>query len=277
MCECKYSENESFITQKLEDTYIKDFFIENLIKEVLKKLDDIIETNLNNKNFNFQDYLNNDIEKFYKEYITPNVYFIFFLILTSIESGDEIKFNHIIDKRKISWIIAYPFIWMKPFGEDRAKYEKDFKKYFKRSEIEQLNMRNLFHKIKIKSITDSNYSLNNNELNSNSDSSLIKTNKTFNFGKYSEKKISGKDYYEKFLEILNNYSNDFKEDIEIAIYDNLKEENKYRKGNFLHIIDMINDCINEEESKKGFLALLRQSYLLGKLRSDLVSIYQFIN
>ena len=52
-------------------------------------------------------------------------------------------------------------------------------------------MRNLFHKIKIKSITDSNYSLNNNELNSNSDSSLIKTNKTFNFGKYSEKKISG--------------------------------------------------------------------------------------
>ena len=277
MCECKYSENENFITQKLEDTYIKDFFIENLIKEVLKKLDDIIETNLNNKNFNFQDYLNNDIEKFYKEYITPNVYFIFFLILTSIESGDEIKFNHIIDKRKISWIIAYPFIWMKPFGEDRAKYEKDFKKYFKRSEIEQLNMRNLFHKIKIKSITDSNYSLNNNELNSNSDSSLIKTNKTFNFGKYSEKKISGKDYYEKFLEILNNYSNDFKEDIEIAIYDNLKEENKYRKGNFLLIIDMINDCINEEESKKGFLALLRQSYLLGKLRSDLVSIHQFIN
>ena len=129
MCEFKYSENENFITQKLEDTYIKDFFIENLIKEVLKKLDDIIETNLNNKNFNFQDYLNNDIEKFYKEYITPNVYFIFFLILTSIESGDEIKFNHIIDKRKISWIIAYPFIWMKPFGEDRAKYEKDFEKF----------------------------------------------------------------------------------------------------------------------------------------------------
>ena len=61
MCECKYSENENFITQKLEDTYIKDFFIENLIKEVLKKLDDIIETNLNNKNFDFKDYLNNDI------------------------------------------------------------------------------------------------------------------------------------------------------------------------------------------------------------------------
>ena len=42
-------------------TYIKDFFIENLIREVLKKLDDIIETNLNNKNFDFKDYLNNDI------------------------------------------------------------------------------------------------------------------------------------------------------------------------------------------------------------------------
>jgi hypothetical protein len=36
---------------------------------------------------------------------------------------------------------------------------------------------------------------------------------------------------------------------------------------------MINSIIDDEESKKGFLALLRQSFLLGKLRSNLVSIY----
>ena len=38
---------------------------------------------------------------------------------------------------------------------------------------------------------------------------------------------------------------------------------------------MMNDLIDEEESKKGFLALLRQSYLLGKLRSNIVSINLF--
>ena len=37
----------------------------------------------------------------------------------------------------------------------------------------------------------------------------------------------------------------------------------------------MNDLIDEEESKKGFLALLRQSYLLGKLRSNIVSINLF--
>jgi len=35
----------------------------------------------------------------------------------------------------------------------------------------------------------------------------------------------------------------------------------------------MNDLIDDEESKKGFLALVRQSYLLGKLRTNIVSIF----
>jgi hypothetical protein len=36
---------------------------------------------------------------------------------------------------------------------------------------------------------------------------------------------------------------------------------------------MIDNCVSNEESKKGFLALLRQSFLLGKLRNYIVSNY----
>ncbi len=35
----------------------------------------------------------------------------------------------------------------------------------------------------------------------------------------------------------------------------------------------MNNLIDDEESKKGFLALVRQSYLLGKLRAFIVSIF----
>ena len=75
---------------------------------------------------------------------------------------------------------------------------------------------------------------------------------------------------------MNYNSNDFKEDIEISIYDNLKEENKKGKTNFLSIKELINNLINDEESKKGFLALVRQSYLLGKLRTNIVSYFLFL-
>ena len=34
---------------------------------------------------------------------------------------------------------------------------------------------------------------------------------------------------------------------------------------------MVSDLINDEESKKGFLSLIRQAYLLGKLRCNIVS------
>ena len=73
--------------------------------------------------------------------------------------------------------------------------------------------------------------------------------------------------------MLNNYSNEFPEDIEISIYDNLKEENKNNEKNFSTIKEMVNRSIDDDESKKGFLALLRQSYLLGELRCKLVSIF----
>ena len=74
------------------------------------------------------------------------------------------------------------------------------------------------------------------------------------------------------MDLLNNYSNEFKEDLEISIYENLREENKLANQNYLMTKEMMNDLINDEESKKGFLALLRQSFLLGKLRSEIVSI-----
>ena len=72
---------------------------------------------------------------------------------------------------------------------------------------------------------------------------------------------------------FRNNSNDFLEDIELSIYENLRKENKNHTKIFLTIKEMINSIIDDEESKKGFLALLRQSFLLGKLRSNLVSIY----
>ena len=217
------------------------------------------------------------------------MYFIFILILSSIESGDKINFNHYLDKSKITSAFFYPFIWMKPLGENRARYEKDFQKIFSKDEIEKLNMRNVLYKTKLKNIVNSNFSLSNiktknnigsenNEVNeiSEKDNSLTKRNKTYNFSKFSESQIFGEKYYNNFLNLLN-YSNDFFEDIEISIYDNFKEENKYGDFNVLIIREMINDLIIDIESAKGFIALLRQSYLLGKLRSNLVSIHLIFN
>ena len=126
--------------------------------------------------------------------------------------------------------------------KEMLKYEKDFEKYYKNEQIEAFHMKNLFHKTKTKNIIKSNMS------------------------QIINKKI------EKFLELLNNYSNDFQEDIEISIYDNLKEENINGEKNFSTIKEMMNRLIDDEESKKGFLALLRQSYLIGKLRTYIVSI-----
>jgi len=101
----------------------------------------------------------------------------------------------------------------------------------------------------------------------------ITDNKLYDFSRCSEKCKFGKEYYEKFLELLNNYSNDFPEDIETSIYDNLKEVNIQKKENFLNIKDMMKDLIYDVESKKGFLALLKQSYLLGKLRNSIEQEY----
>ena len=142
------------------------------------------------------------------------------MILSSIESGDEIKFNHELDETKISFALLYLFIWLKPIGQKRAKYEKDFKKSYSKLEIESFNMGNLFNKQKIKKIIDSNSTTISNQ------------NKIFVFSDSSQKLNFGEEYYNNFLELLNIYSNDFHEDIEISIYNNLKEENQERKRNF---------------------------------------------
>ena len=159
--------------------------------------------------------------------------------------------------------------------------EKDFEKSFTKEKIEEINMKNLFYKNKIKKIIKSN--IDNKELNCNkfslfnffvpfADLLLGKTNKMKDFSIYSEKCKKGKEYYDNFLQIFNNYSNDFNEDIEISVFDNLKKENTKRVNNFETIKEMMNDLIDDGESKKGFLALLRQTYLIGELRSNIVRI-----
>ena len=128
-------------------------------------------------------------------------------------------------------------------------------------------MKNVFYKNKRKQLIKSNIS---------SNSSFNEINRMFAFSEYSEHYKIGEQYYNNFLEIFNNYSNDFKEDIEISLFDNLKDENSKKIDNLTIIKDMMNEYIKDEESKKGFLALLKQSYLLGELRTNIVRIYFLI-
>ena len=264
----------------LDNQYIKQFYIENIIKTVLQYIEKSIESV--KKNEHYKEFLNTKIGEFYDEQIKPNIYFYLILILSSIEGGDQIKFNHIIDVSKISSYFFYSLIWICPYGETRTKYEKDFKFIFNKVAIERLNMRNVFCKTKMKEIMGPNFSLYGNELkisseskkqekNLNPDRVIIERNKTYDFSKYSELGIFGKKYYESFLNLLN-YSNDFLEDVEIAIYDNFRKGNKFGDINNHIARDMINNLIIDEESRKGFNALLDQSFLLGKLRTNVVSI-----
>ena len=220
-------------------------------------------------------YLSTKIGKFFNEEIIPNIYFILTIILSSIESCDEIKFKRYIDWEKINmfkyfFCFAFPkytrFISLSKYYQKRAKYERDFEKKYSKEEIEEINMKKLFYKTKTKNIVNSN-------INSIKDNEFIyQKNKISDFITCSENKKIGKEYYNKFLEILNNYSNDFQEDIEISIYDNLKETNKNSEKNLFTIKEIMNDFIIDVESKNGFLSLVRQSYLMGKLRTELVRI-----
>ena len=291
MCECDYSKFEKFITEKFNDHYIKPFFIEQLIKEILSNIERDILKDLNNKNEEqIKNLLIEKIGEFHNKEIIPNAHFIYILILSSIESGDEIIFNHNIDGKKLSenfhFSISFP-ITLLIGNRGRSNYEKDFEKNYNCEQIEDIYMKNLFYKTKIKDIINSNISPKNSKRDLSHqyldyyipfffefiDIVQIQENKIYNFSEYSEKQIWGKKYYENFLHLLNNYSNDFIEDIELSIYDNLKEENKNRNTNFLAIKDIMNNLIDDEESKKGFLALLRQSYILGRLRCLIVSKY----
>ena len=274
------TKNSYFENYKVDNQYIKQFYIENIIKTVLQYIEKSIESV--KKNEPYKEFLNKKIGEFYDEQIKPNIYFYLILILSSIEGGDQIKFNHIIDASKISSYFFYSLIWICPYGETRTKYEKDFKFIFNKVAIERLNMRNVFCKTKMKEIMGPNFSLYGNEQkisseskkqekNLNPDRVIIERNKTYDFSKYSELGIFGKKYYESFLNLLN-YSNDFLEDVEIAIYDNFKKGNKFGDINEHIARDMINNLIIDEESRKGFNALLDQSFLLGKLRTNVVSI-----
>ena len=114
---------------------------------------------------------------------------------------------------------------MKKILKNNIQNEKDFKKQYSKNEIEEINIKNIFYKTKIKKIIDSNNVLfDKGEEFRNIDQD--KENKINNFSEYSEKRKFEKEYYNSFLKLLNYNSSDFQEDIEISIYDNLKEENQ---------------------------------------------------
>lgn len=282
---CKFDNiSNDILSQKFDDSHIKKFFIEKYIIEVLKEVEKKLNSVFFEKQEDFKRYLNSSIGKEYNSLVIPNVLFFRMLILTSIEGGDFIKFNHNINWMRFLYHLKLtnPKVILNLFPKLRYDfYEKDFEKIYSKDKIEEINMKNIFYKTKVKKVIKSNI---NDELSDKIDSNTnIGTdiynyiNKIKNFSKYSENTENcGKEYYESFLQLLNNYSNDFPEDIEISIYNNLKQENNFRVNNMSAIIDMINDYINDDESKKGFLALLRQSYLLGELRTNVVSNIKLI-
>ena len=224
------------------------------------------------------------IGKIYQEYIEPHIYFIFLIIIISIEGGDKIVFKHYFDVIKL-FKNFIPFIRLnlsklvKGVGKlikDKDKdneyseifFETDFgKDFYELFNNEELQMQNLFVKIREKKILFSKQDKEKDNQNSEKDSNLNY------FSEYSEKEIIGNKYYVSFLELLNKYSSDYPEDIEISIYNNLKQENENRKTVFNAINELMEEFIKDEESKKGFLALVRQSFLLGKLRNEVVRIY----
>ena len=67
MCKCAYKEFNDFTTEKSDNSYIKEFFIENLINITLKEIEEkILKAIKNSDNYkNYKDYLNNNIGRFY--------------------------------------------------------------------------------------------------------------------------------------------------------------------------------------------------------------------
>ena len=284
-----------FLWKDLDDSYFKEFSIKNLIKEVLSKIEDEIYKDISKLNDSkCKEYLNKNIGKLYNKYIIPNINFILMLILSTIEGGDLINFNHKFNWKKIKESFFNSIFSTGPnfisiFLSFHKYFEKDFETFYTKDKIEKINMKNLFFKTKTKNIVNSNAFEKKSDLNKIFDMfnkdllnvfkkkllEIFNTNKIRAFSEYSENEKIAAEYYENFLQLLNNYSNDFPEDIEISIYDNLKEENIKKDENYIAIKDMINDLINDEESKKGFLALVRQSFLIGKLRANIVSYFNY--
>ena len=148
----------------------------------------------------------------------------------------------------------------------KSFFEKDFGKDFNEFyNNEEYQINNLFMKVREKKLLFS-YEDKDNE------NSRKMTNSNY-FSELSEKESIGHQYYTSFLELLNKYSSDYPEDIETSIYNNLKQKNENRKNVLEAIKSLMEDFIKDEESKKGFLALVRQSFLMGKLRNEIVRIY----
>ena len=235
MCKRNCFESENFISQKIEDSYVNKFFIEKIIIEALQKIKSYIRYNLNNLNIEEgKKVLNEKIGELYKQYIIPNIKFILTLILSSIESGDLITFIHNKDWEKIK-----TYFYGILFGISGENYEmslfhtiilslipfsfgfeKDFEKSYSKKKVEEIHMKNIFYKRKTKNIINSNVSNISNSIEDFFLSFFFKRNKIRAFSKYSESQIIGYKYYNNFLELLNNYSNDFPEDIEISIFEN---------------------------------------------------------
>ena len=149
MCEMSSSNKDLFDSDKINDSYVKTFYIEKLIKIALNSLESLIKVELINKVDNeCKNFLDNVVGKLYDEKVVVYIYFVLIIILSSFESGDEIQFNHDIDTEKISFMILYPFIWLKPKGDNRSNFEKDFKKVYSKNEIEEINIRNLYYCLK---------------------------------------------------------------------------------------------------------------------------------
>ncbi len=73
MCERDCFKYDNFILAPLNDNYIKMFFMKQLIKNVLLKIEKNIKLEINNINDyeNFKKYLGSNIGKIYEEQIIP--------------------------------------------------------------------------------------------------------------------------------------------------------------------------------------------------------------
>ena len=250
MCKDINFESEDFLFEEFNDEYIKSFFISEIIVQTLKIIEERLKDQKVNRNEkDFENYLLNNIVNIYEENIQPNIYFIFLIIIVTILGGDCITFKKNIPfVRIISKLKYYSSLMIKFFVNSKGQAKNE--------EIQTLN---LFYKKKIKEILSSKENIEKAE-----------------FSDYSEKGEDGINYYENFLKLVNNDSCDSAEDMEISIYNNLKKENNERKDILKAMKEIIEEFIDGTESKKGFIALLHQSFYVGYLRNEIVRIFFII-
>ena len=242
-------ESDDFLSENLNDKYIKKFLLSETIVEILKEIEKILKKQKNHSNDEkFEIYLIDNIGKIYNYFIETNIEFIRLIILITLEGGDYIKFKEFEE----SFCVAFSRFFCGSMNKKQFIHSRPLEE-----EIE-IEIFNLINKKNTEKIMTTGVDVDND------------------FSKYSENSIYGIEYYESFLKLLTNNYSDKPEDIEVLIYNNLKKENNERKYILKGIKDNINEFLNDEESKKGFIALLHQSFYIGNLRNDIVRIYLFI-